>query len=175
MEHILTEPYTKEKTANFRAGDTVLISGTIYTARDAAHEKLQAMIENGEKLPFEIEDAILYYVGPTPAREGHPIGSAGPTTSCRMDRYTPLLLEKGLLATMGKGPRGEKVIETGRKTGAVYLAAIGGAAALIAQCVESAEVVAFEELGTEAVRKLKVRNFPAVVAIDRFGNNIYNT
>lgn len=175
MEHILTEPYTKEKTANFRAGDTVLISGTIYTARDAAHEKLQAMIENGEKLPFEIEDAILYYVGPTPAREGYPIGSAGPTTSCRMDRYTPLLLEKGLLATMGKGPRGEKVIETGRKTGAVYLAAIGGAAALIAQCVESAEVVAFEELGTEAVRKLKVRNFPAVVAVDRFGNNIYNT
>lgn len=175
MEHILTEPYTKEKTANFRAGDTVLISGTIYTARDAAHGKLQAMIENGEKLPFEIEDAILYYVGPTPAREGHPIGSAGPTTSCRMDRYTPLLLEKGLLATMGKGPRGEKVIETGRKTGAVYLAAIGGAAALIAQCVESAEVVAFEELGTEAVRKLKVRNFPAVVAVDRFGNNIYNT
>ena len=175
MEHILTEPYTKEKTANFRAGDTVLISGTIYTARDAAHEKLQAMIENGEKLPFEIEDAILYYVGPTPAREGYLIGSAGPMTSCRMDRYTPLLLEKGLLATMGKGPRGEKVIETGRKTGAVYLAAIGGAAALIAQCVESAEVVAFEELGTEAVRKLKVRNFPAVVAIDRFGNNIYNT
>ena len=173
MKHILTEPYTKEKIAAFRTGDTVLITGTIYAARDAAHKRLEEMIQNGQKLPLDLQNAILYYAGPTPARPGYPIGSAGPTTSGRMDPYTPLLLEQGVLATIGKGPRNKEVIETIKKQEAVYLAAIGGAAAVIAQCVETAEVVAFEELGTEAIRKLTVRELPVVVAIDRSGKSIY--
>lgn len=173
MKHILTEPYTKEKTAAFRTGDTVLITGTIYAARDAAHKRLEEMIQNGQKLPLDLQNAILYYAGPTPARSGYPIGSAGPTTSGRMDPYTPLLLEQGVLATIGKGPRNKEVIEAIKKQEAVYLAAIGGAAAVIAQCVETAEVVAFDELGTEAIRKLTVRELPVVVAIDRSGKSIY--
>ena len=173
LNYILTEPFTKEKTAGFKTGDTVLITGTIYSARDAAHKRLQTMIENGQPLPFELENAILYYAGPTPARPGYPIGSAGPTTSYRMDQFTPAVLDQGVLATVGKGPRGDAVIEKMVETGAVYLAVIGGAAALIAQSIEAAEVVAFEELGTEAIRKLTVKDFPAIVAIDRSGNSIY--
>ena len=173
MKHKLTEPFTKEKTAAFRTGDTVLITGTIYAARDAAHKRLFEMIKRGEQLPFELENAIIYYAGPTPARPGRPIGSAGPTTSYRMDSFTPLLIEQGLLATIGKGPRSEAVITSMKEHGTVYLAAIGGAAALIAQSIEEAETVAFEELGTEAVRKLTVKDFPVVVAIDGSGNSIY--
>lgn len=173
MKHILTEPFTKEKTAAFKTGDTVLITGTIYAARDAAHKRLQEMIEKGEPLPFDLENAIIYYAGPTPARPGNPIGSAGPTTSYRMDPYTPLMLEQGVLATVGKGPRGDEVIRKMVDEKAVYLAVIGGAAALIAQSIEAAEVVAFEELGTEAIRKLTVDKFPVFVAIDQTGDSIY--
>ena len=173
MKHLLTEPLTRQKLAELKAGDTVLFSGTMYSARDAAHRRLQEMILADEKLPFELDGAVIYYAGPTPARLGYPIGSAGPTTSGRMDPYTPLLIEKGVVATVGKGPRSDEVIKAMTENGAVYLAAIGGAAALIAQCVKSAEVVAFEELGTEAIRKLTVEKLPLVVAIDAKGNSVY--
>ncbi len=174
MKHLLQEPFTKEQFAGLKAGDIVLLTGTIYAARDAAHKKLQEMILNGEELPFDLQDALIYYAGPTPARPGKPIGSAGPTTSYRMDPYTPLLLSKGVLATIGKGPRGESIMEAMKENGAVYLAAIGGAAALIAQCVESAEVVDFAEMGTEAIRALKVKELPLVVACDSHGGNVYD-
>ena len=174
MKHLLQEPFTKEQFAGLKAGDIVLLTGTIYAARDAAHKKLQEMILNGEELPFDLQDALIYYAGPTPARPGKPIGSAGPTTSYRMDPYTPLLLSKGVLATIGKGPRGEAIMEAMKENGAVYLAAIGGAAALIAQCVKSAEVVAFAEMGTEAIRALKVKELPLVVACDSHGGNVYD-
>lgn len=173
MQHIITEPYTKEKFAQLKAGDTVLLSGTIYAARDTAHRKLVEMIEKGEKLPFNLENAMIYYMGPTPARPGYPSGSAGPTTSYRMDRFTPVLLNEGLIGMIGKGPRGQEVKDAAKKFGAVYFAAIGGAAALIAQCIKSSEIVAFEELGTEAVRKIKVEKMPLVVALDSDGKDIY--
>ena len=173
MKHTLCEPYSKDIISEFQVGDTIYVSGTIYAARDAAHRKLQGMIEGGEALPFDLQNAIIYYAGPTPARPGYPIGSAGPTTSYRMDPYTPLLLDRGVLATVGKGPRGDEVINSIQKNGSVYLAAIGGAAALIAQCVRSSEVVAFAELGTEAIRKLVVQDLPLIVAIDSRGESIY--
>lgn len=173
MQHIITEPYTKEKFAQLKAGDTVLLSGTIYAARDTAHRKLVEMIEKGEKLPFNLENAMIYYMGPTPARPGYPSGSAGPTTSYRMDRFTPALLKEGLIGMIGKGPRGEEVKACAKAEGAVYFAAIGGAAALIAQCIKSSEVVAFAELGTEAIRKLEVESMPLIVAGDASGGDIY--
>lgn len=173
MQHIITEPYTKEKFAQLKAGDTVLLSGTIYAARDTAHRKLVEMIEKGEKLPFNLENAMIYYMGPTPARQGYPSGSAGPTTSYRMDRFTPALLKEGLIGMIGKGPRGEEVKACAKAEGAVYFAAIGGAAALIAQCIKSSEVVAFAELGTEAIRKLEVESMPLIVAGDASGGDIY--
>ena len=173
MKHILTEPFTKEKVSQLKAGDTVLITGTIYTARDAAHKRLTEMLERGETLPFEIKNSVIFYVGPTPARPGQAIGSAGPTTSYRMDAYTPRLLREGLLAMIGKGSRSCEVKDAVMKYGGVYFAAVGGAAALMAQCIKSAEVVAFEDLGTEAVRKLYVENMPVFVAMDSHGNEIY--
>ncbi|WP_432408586.1 Fe-S-containing hydro-lyase [Wukongibacter sp. M2B1] len=169
----ITMPLTSEKVKSLEAGDNVLLTGTIYTARDAAHKRLIELIERNEDLPIDLKDQVIYYVGPTPAKEGQPIGSAGPTTSYRMDTYTPALLEKGLKGMIGKGLRNEKVIDSIRKNKGVYFAAIGGAAALIAKCVKSAEIVTYEDLGSEAIRKLYVEDFPLVVVIDCEGNNYY--
>lgn len=173
MSRRITMPLTKKKIEDLKAGDSVLLTGTIYTARDAAHKRLVELLDGGKELPFDIKDQGIYYVGPTPAKEGQPIGSAGPTTSYRMDAYTPQLLEKGLKAMIGKGMRNEEVIEAMKKHGAVYFGAIGGAAALTAKCVKSAEVIAYEDLGAEAIRKLYVEDLPLVVVIDAKGNNYY--
>ena len=173
MNHRLTEPFTKEKVKDFKAGDSVRITGTIYTARDAAHKRMMEMLDRGEELPFAIENSIIYYVGPTPAKEGYPIGSAGPTTSYRMDAYAPKLLDMGILAMIGKGQRNKAVKDAAARNGAVYFAAIGGTAALVAKSIKSAEVIAFEELGAEAVRKLYVEDFPVTVALDSKGGDIY--
>ena len=164
------------KTARaLRAGDSVLLSGTVYTARDAAHKRLCELIAQGKPLPFPIEGAVIYYVGPTPARPGQPIGSAGPTTSYRMDAYAPTLLRLGELGMIGKGLRGPEVVEAMKEAGAVYFGAIGGAGALLARCVKSAELVCWEDLGAEAIRKLTVENLPLTVVIDSLGNNLYET
>ena len=173
MEHRLQEPFTKEQVKNFKAGDRVLVTGTIYTARDAAHKRIVELLQKGEEPPFAIENSIVYYVGPTPAKPGHPIGSAGPTTSYRMDAYAPTLLDLGQLAMIGKGQRSDEVKEAVVRNGAVYLAAIGGAAALMARQIKSAEVIAFDDLGTEAIRELRVENLPLIVAIDSEGGNLY--
>lgn len=173
MEYKLTEPFTKEAVRNFRAGDQVRITGTIYTARDAAHKRLTEMMARGEALPFDVRNSIIYYVGPTPAKPGHPIGSAGPTTSYRMDAYAPALLDAGQLMMIGKGQRSAEVMEAGMRNGAVYAAAIGGAAAVMAQCVKSAEVIAFPELGAEAVRRLYVEDLPVTIVLDTAGGNLY--
>lgn len=169
----LTEPFTKESVADLRAGDQVLITGTIYTARDAAHKRIVERMERGEPLPFEVKDSIIYYVGPTPAKPGQPIGSAGPTTSYRMDAYAPVLLDAGQLMMIGKGQRSAEVAQAVLRNGAVYAAAIGGAAAVMAQCVRSAEVIAFPELGAEAVRRLYVENLPVTIVLDTAGGNLY--
>lgn len=173
MEHRLTEPFTKEKVKAFRAGDKVFITGHIYTARDAAHRRITELLEKGENPPFEIANSIVYYVGPTPAKPGNPIGSAGPTTSYRMDAYAPRLLDLGQLAMMGKGQRSQEVQEAAARNGAVYLAATGGAAALMAGRIKSAEVIAFEDLGAEAVRRLYVEELPVTVILDSRGGNLY--
>lgn len=173
MSKRVTTPLTADQIKDLKAGDSVLITGTIYTARDAAHKRLIELLEKGEELPFDIKDQIIYYVGPTPAKEGQPIGSAGPTTSYRMDPFTPQLLEEGLRGIIAKGKRNEEVIESIKKVGAVYFVAVGGAAALIGKCVKSAEVIAYEDLGAEAIRKLYVEDFPAIVVIDKDGNNYY--
>ena len=173
MEHRLKEPFTKEKVKAFRAGDKVLVTGTIYTARDAAHKRITEMLERGETVPFAIENSIIYYVGPTPAKPGQPIGSAGPTTSYRMDAYAPKLLDLGQLAMIGKGQRNEAVMDAVVRNGAVYLAAIGGAAALMARQVKSSEVIAFDDLGAEAVRRLYVEDLPLTVVLDSAGGNLY--
>ena len=173
MEKRITTPFTEEKVRGLKAGDTVLITGTIYTARDAAHKRLVELLDKGEALPIDVKDSIIYYVGPTPAKQGHAIGSAGPTTSYRMDAYTPRLLEQGLKGMIGKGLRNEEVITSMIKNKAVYFAAIGGAAALIGKAVKQAELVAYEDLGAEAIRKLTVVDLPVTVAIDSLGNNIY--
>lgn len=173
MEYRLTEPFTKEKVKDFRAGDRVLVTGTIYTARDAAHKRITEMLGRGEDVPFAIKNSIIYYVGPTPAKPGKPIGSAGPTTSYRMDAYAPVLLDLGQIAMIGKGQRNEEVMDAVVRNGAVYLAAIGGAAALMAKQIKSAEVIAFEDLGAEAVRKLYVEDLPLTVVLDSVGGNLY--
>ncbi|EOD00952.1 Fe-S-containing hydro-lyase [Caldisalinibacter kiritimatiensis] len=170
----ITTPLTDDVVANLKAGDRVYISGTIYTGRDAAHKRLVEAIKQGEQLPFDIENSILYYVGPCPPKPGKVIGSAGPTTSYRMDDYTPYLLEKGLKGMIGKGQRNNKVIESMKKNKAVYFAAIGGAGALISDCIKESTVIAYEDLGTEAIRKLTVEKLPAIVVIDSKGNNLYN-
>lgn len=173
MEYRIEGPFTKEKIKDLKAGDKVLITGTIFTARDAAHKRLQEMILRGEKLPFDIDNSVIYYVGPTPAKPGYPIGSAGPTTSYRMDAYAPMLLDLGQSVMIGKGQRSEGVMEAARRNGAVYAAAIGGAAALMAKSIKKAEVIAFEDLGAEAVRKLYVEDFPVTVVLDSNGGNLY--
>ncbi|MBB6698114.1 Fe-S-containing hydro-lyase [Clostridium algidicarnis] len=173
MEKKITTPLTKEKVKGLKAGDSVLISGTIYTARDAAHKRLVDLLDEGKELPLDLKDAIIYYVGPSPAKPGMALGSAGPTTSYRMDPYAPRLLDKGLKGMIGKGLRSKDVVDSLIKNNAVYFAAIGGAAALIGKSVEEAEMVAYEDLGAEAIRKLTVKDLPVVVVIDSEGNNLY--
>ena len=173
MKKTLTTPLTREDLKDLKAGDDVYISGYIYTARDAAHARLVELLEKGEELPFDPKGAVIYYVGPTPAKEGEPIGSAGPTTSYRMDSYTPQLLEVGLKGMIGKGKRSEEVKAKIVENGATYFAAIGGAAALIAKSIKSAEIIAYEDLGAEAIRKLYVEDFPVTVINDSSGNDLY--
>ena len=175
MAYNLETPLCNEEIKKLRAGDIVSISGVIYTARDAAHKRMIGMLEEGRSLPFDIKDQIIYYVGPCPARPGEVIGSAGPTTSGRVDAYTPKLIELGLRGMIGKGLRDNGVVEAMKKYGAVYFGAIGGAAALIAKTIVHEEIIAFPDLGTEALRKLTVNGFPATVIIDSLGNNLYET
>ena len=169
----LTTPLTKEKIQSLKAGDYVYITGTIYTARDAAHKRMSEALAAGEELPIDVKDQIIYYMGPTPAKEGQVIGSAGPTTASRMDKYAPKLLNLGLSGMIGKGKRSQDVIDAIVLNEAVYFAAVGGAGALLSKCIKKSEVVAYDDLGTEAIRKLEVENFPAIVVIDRNGNNLY--
>ena len=171
----ITLPLTREKARELRAGDSCLLSGVIYTARDAAHKRLCALADEGKELPFPVKDATIYYVGPTPAKPGQAIGSAGPTTSYRMDAYSPTLIALGETGMIGKGKRGPEVIAAMKEHGAVYFGAIGGCGALLSRCIKSAKVVAYEDLGAEAIRELVVENFPAVVIIDSLGNNLYET
>lgn len=173
MEKRITTPMKDEDVKELKAGDSVLISGTIYTARDAAHKRLIELVDSGKELPFDIEGSIIYYVGPTPAKPGMVIGSAGPTTSYRMDPYAPKLLDLGLKGMIGKGERSEEVVEAIIRNQGVYFAAIGGAGALIGKSIEEAEIVAYEDLGAEAIRKMEVKDFPVVVVIDSEGNNLY--
>jgi len=171
----LTLPLTKDKVKDLKAGDQVLISGVIYTSRDAGHQRMIQQLDNHESLPFPIQDSIIYYVGPAPAKKGEVIGSAGPTTSYRMDSFTPRLLELGLRGMIGKGARSTEVIEAMVKYSSVYFGAVGGAAALLASCIKKSKVIAYEDLGTEAMRELYVEDFPAIVVIDTKGNNLYET
>jgi fumarate hydratase subunit beta len=173
MDRIITTPLSDEVVESLHAGDRLLITGVLYTARDAAHKRLVELIDRGEPLPLELKGQIIYFVGPTPAKPGQPIGSAGPTTSGRMDAYSPKLLDLGLKAMIGKGGRNEAVRESLKKNKAVYLAATGGAAALLAQRITAAKVVAYEDLGTEAIRELQVKEFPVVVIDDMYGADLY--
>ncbi|MBR6533087.1 MAG: Fe-S-containing hydro-lyase [Clostridia bacterium] len=166
-------PLTDETVCSLKTGDRVLLSGYIYTSRDAGHKRMCEALEKGEKLPFEIENSVIYYVGPTPAKDGQIIGSAGPTTSGRMDKYAPVLMQKGLRGMIGKGERSDQVVKAIKEYKCVYFGAIGGAGALLSQCVKSNESVAYEDLGAEALRKLYVEDMPLTVIIDSFGNNIY--
>lgn len=173
MERHIKASISKEDALSLKSGDYVYITGTIYTARDAAHKRMQEALDRGEPLPIDLKNNIIYYMGPSPAREGRPIGSAGPTTASRMDRYTPQLLDLGLGGMIGKGKRSPEVIEGIVRNGAVYFAAVGGAGALLSKCITKSEVIAYDDLGTEAVRRLTVENFPAIVVIDAEGNNLY--
>lgn len=175
MDKYIETPLTKEKVKDLRAGDYVYITGTIYTARDAAHKRMIEELAEGKELPFEIENQILYYLGPTPNREGQVIGSAGPTTSSRMDKYASTLLDLGQTGMIGKGKRNEDVISSMKKNTAVYFAAVGGAGALLSQCIKKSEVIAYDDLGTEAIRKLYVEKLPVITVIDCKGNNLYET
>ena len=171
----ITTPLTREAVRNLKAGDSCLISGVIYTARDAAHKRLCELVAEGKELPLDVKDAIIYFVGPTPAKPGQAIGSAGPTTSYRMDAYSPTLIKEGLTGMIGKGKRGPEVIDAMKECGAVYFGAIGGCGALLSKCIKKAEVIAYEDLGAEAIRRLEVEDFPAIVIIDSEGNNLYET
>jgi fumarate hydratase subunit beta len=173
MNKEIIAPIDKEIACNLKAGDMVYISGTIYTARDAAHKRMAETLTEGKDLPFDFTGNVIYYMGPSPAREGRPIGSAGPTTASRMDKYTPQLLDLGLGAMIGKGKRSKDVIDAIIRNGSVYFAAIGGAGALLSKAIVESEVIAYDDLGTEAIRKLKVERFPAIVVIDSQGNNLY--
>lgn len=173
MDKYLTTPLTKDKVNDLHSGDYVYISGTIYTARDAAHKRMYESILKGENIPIDLKDNIIYYLGPSPAREGRVIGSAGPTTSTRMDKYTPTLLDLGLNGMIGKGKRSKEVIDSMIKNKAIYFAAVGGAGALLSKKIVESEVIAYDDLGTEAIRKLKVVNLPVIVVIDSEGNNLY--
>lgn len=170
---MLTPPLSDEDVTQLKAGERVLITGTIYTGRDAAHKRLVDLLAEGKDLPFNLEGQIIYFVGPTPTRPGKPIGSAGPTTSYRMDAYSPALVERGLKGMIGKGSRSQEVVDAMVKHKAVYLAAVGGAAALISRRIESSEVIAYEDLGPEAIRRLEVKDFPAIVVNDCEGNDLY--
>lgn len=169
----ITLPIKKEDIENLKPGDSVYLTGEMYTARDAAHKRMEESIQKGEQLPFELKDSCIYYLGPSPAREGKVIGSAGPTTSGRMDKYTPSLLDLGLKVMIGKGKRNAQVKEAIRRNKAVYFAAVGGAGALLSKCIKNSEVIAYEDLGTEAIRKLYVENFPVIVVVDREGKDLY--
>lgn len=171
----INTPLTREKARELKAGDSCLISGIIYTARDAAHKRLCELIAENKPLPLDVKDSIVYFVGPTPEKPGEVIGSAGPTTSYRMDAYSPDLIELGQTGMIGKGKRGPKVIDAMKKYGAVYFGAIGGCGALLSKCIKKAEVIAYDDLGAEAIRKLEVEDFPVVVVIDSEGNNLYES
>ena len=176
MENIkITAPLSREAARALRAGDSCLISGVIYTARDAAHKRLCDLVAEEKELPLDIRDAIIYFVGPTPAKPGQAIGSAGPTTSYRMDAYSPTLISLGLTGMIGKGKRGPEVIDAMKQHGAVYFGAIGGCGALLSKCIKKAEVIAYDDLGAEAIRRLEVEDFPAIVIIDSLGNNLYES
>ena len=175
MKKRITLPLTKEAAAELRSGDSILLSGTLYTARDAAHKRLVALLDNDAALPFPLKNTAIYYVGPSPATDGMALGSAGPTTSVRCDPYTPQLLENGVTVMIGKGKRSDKVKEAIQQHSAVYLAATGGAGAMLSRCIQSAEVIAFADLGTEAIRMLYVEDFPAVVINDCHGGDYYET
>lgn len=168
-------PLSREEARKLKAGDSCQISGVIYTARDAAHKRLCELIAKGEDLPLDIKDSVIYFVGPTPAKPGQVIGSAGPTTSYRMDAYSPDLIAIGQTGMIGKGKRGPEVVEAMKKYGAVYFGAIGGCGALLSKCIKKAEVVCYDDLGAEAIRRLEVEDFPAIVIIDSYGNNLYET
>ena len=175
MEYRLNAPLEKNMVEKLKAGDKVFISGTIYTARDAAHKRMDEALDGNEPLPFDIKGQVIYYMGPSPARPGRPIGSAGPTTASRMDKYTPRLLDLGLLGMLGKGKRSPEVHEAIVRNKAVYFAAIGGAGALLSRCIKKSEVIAYDDLGTEAIRKLTVEDLPCIVVIDPEGNDIYES
>ncbi|MFI3238554.1 MAG: Fe-S-containing hydro-lyase [Lachnospiraceae bacterium] len=168
-------PSSKKDLMELKSGDMVLITGTIYAARDAAHKRMYEAIQNGETLPLDIQNAVIYYMGPSPAREGRPIGSAGPTTASRMDKYTPTLLDLGMAGMIGKGKRTQAVIDAIVRNQGIYFAAIGGAGALLSKAIKSSEVVAYDDLGTEAIRKLEVEDFPVIVVVDHEGENLYET
>ena len=173
MERHIKAPINKEEAAALRAGDYVYISGTIYTARDAAHKRMYETLAQGGELPLEMENNVIYYMGPSPAREGRPIGSAGPTTASHMDKYAPDLLDLGLIGMIGKGKRSQAVKEAIVRNGAVYFAAVGGAGALLSKSITKSEVIAYDDLGTEAIRKLEVKDFPVIVVIDSEGTDLY--
>ena len=173
MNKNITLPLKKEDIENLKAGDFVFLTGTIYTARDAAHKRMDEALSNGEELPLNIEGNTIYYMGPSPARPGRPIGSAGPTTASRMDKYAPRLLDLGLKGMIGKGKRSQEVMDALVRNKAVYFAAIGGAGALLSKAITSSKVIAYDDLGTEAIRELTVENFPVIVVIDAEGNNLY--
>ena len=173
MDRKINMPLSKEDTLSLKCGDYVYLTGTIYTARDAAHKRMYEALRNGEELPFDIKGQTIYYMGPSPAREGRPIGSAGPTTASRMDKYAPELLDLGLIGMIGKGKRTREVKDAIIRNGAVYFAAVGGAGALLSKCIISSETIAYDDLGTEAIRKLEVKDFPVIVVIDHEGLDLY--
>lgn len=173
MEKYINAPLKEEEVVNLNAGDYVYITGSIYTARDAAHKRMFEAVLRGEELPFSVKDNIIYYLGPTPEKDGQVIGSAGPTTSSRMDKYTPLLLDNGLKGMIGKGKRNSEVIDSIIKNKGVYFAAVGGAGALLSKKIKSSKIITYEDLGTEAIRELYVENFPVIVVIDSYGKNLY--
>lgn len=175
MEKYIKVPFSRETAASLRAGDYVYLTGTIYTARDAAHKRMQEALDAGRELPLDIRGNVIYYMGPSPAREGRPIGSAGPTTASRMDRYTPALLDLGLYGMIGKGRRSDSVKEAVVRNGAVYFAAVGGTGALLSKSIKASEMIAYEDLATEAIRKLDVVDFPVIVCMDAGGNDLYET
>ena len=175
MDKYINTPITEEVTKDLKSGDYVYITGTIYVARDAAHKRMIEALDRGDGLPIEIKDATIYYMGPSPAREGRPIGSAGPTTATRMDKYAPILLDLGEKAMIGKGKRSKEVMDAIVRNKAVYFAAVGGAGALLSKCVQKSEIVCYEDLGAEAILKMEVKDFPVIVVADSDGNNLYET
>lgn len=175
MDKHISVPLTDESAASLRAGDYVYLTGTIYTARDAAHKRMHEALEQGGQLPLDMKNNVIYYMGPSPARAGRPIGSAGPTTASRMDKYAPALLDLGLKGMIGKGKRSQAVIDAIVRNGAVYFAAVGGAGALLSRSIVASEVIAYDDLGTEAIRKLEVKDFPVIVVVDSRGGNLYET